>query len=156
MHGAFSGELKCIGTEHAPSCTRVPKGLWRTNTLLNRMLKAPFPFLWWCTNFNFPYFSVVSKQWNFTEWGGSVVTHETRIREVPGSNPGADQPGWGFFVVFFSHQGKFWVGFSLPRSIWPLFTKFIYHKIIISELNKWNIDNTTIEIYSLLIYTQRP
>ena len=28
----------------------------------------------------------------FTERGGSVVTHETRIREVPGSNPGADQP----------------------------------------------------------------
>ena len=27
-----------------------------------------------------------------TERGGSVVTHETRIREVPGSNPGADQP----------------------------------------------------------------
>ena len=27
-----------------------------------------------------------------TERGGSVVTHETRILEVPGSNPGADQP----------------------------------------------------------------
>ena len=25
-----------------------------------------------------------------------MVTHETRIREVPGSNPGADQPDWGF------------------------------------------------------------
>ena len=31
-----------------------------------------------------------------TERGGSVVTHETRIREVPGSNPVADQPDWGF------------------------------------------------------------
>ena len=31
-----------------------------------------------------------------TERGGSVVTHETRIREVPGSNPGADQPDCGF------------------------------------------------------------
>ena len=31
-----------------------------------------------------------------TERGGSVVTHETRIREVPGSNPGADQPDWFF------------------------------------------------------------
>ena len=40
-----------------------------------------------------------------TERGGSVVTHETRIREVPGSNPGADEPGWGFFVVFLS-KGK--------------------------------------------------
>ena len=29
-----------------------------------------------------------------------MVTHETRIREVPGSNPGADQPDSGFFVVF--------------------------------------------------------
>ena len=48
-----------------------------------------------------------------TERGGSVVAHETRIREVPDSNPGADQPGWGFFVVFLSHQGKCWVGFTL-------------------------------------------
>ena len=29
---------------------------------------------------------------DFTEQGGSVVMHETRIREVLGSNPGADQP----------------------------------------------------------------
>ena len=28
-----------------------------------------------------------------TERGGSVVTHETRNREVPDSNPVADQPG---------------------------------------------------------------
>ena len=28
----------------------------------------------------------------YTERGGSVVTHETRIREVPGSNPVASQP----------------------------------------------------------------
>ena len=54
---------------------------------------------------------------NITERGGSVVTHETRIREVPDSNRGADQPDWGFFVVFLNHQGKCWVGFSLPRSI---------------------------------------
>ena len=26
--------------------------------------------------------------------------HETRIREIPGSNPGADQPDWGFFRGF--------------------------------------------------------
>ena len=64
-----------------------------------------------------------------TERGGSVVTHETRIREVPGSNPGADRPDWGCFVVFLNHQGKYWVGFSLPRSILPLFIKFLYHKI---------------------------
>ena len=143
-----------------------------------------------------------------------------------------------FFVVFLNHQGKCWVEFSLPRSIWPL---FIYHKIKsvkltnetltthnnrntqpcsthparwlrgntrdshsggpgfksrcrpawlwffpwfswtikanagldfhyhdpfdhysyiiklkISELYKWNFDNTTIEIQSFLIHTQRP
>ena len=50
-------------------------------------------------------------QLHSTERGGSMVTHETRIREVPGSNPGADQPDWGFFVVFLSHQGECWVGF---------------------------------------------
>ena len=37
-----------------------------------------------------------------TERCGSVITHETRIREVPGSNPGADQPDWGFFSWFSS------------------------------------------------------
>ena len=97
---------------------------------------------------------VVTTKIKITERGGSVVTHETLIREVPGSNPDADQPDWGFFVVFLSYQGKCWVGFSLPRSIWPLLIKFIYHKIKISELYKWNIDNTTIEIHSLLIHTQ--
>ena len=39
-----------------------------------------------------------------TERGGSVVTHETCIRDVSGLNPGADQPDWGFFVVFLNHQ----------------------------------------------------
>ena len=98
-------------------------------TLLNRVLKAPFPFLWWCTNFNLPYLfcSFQTMQlFHLTEPGDSVVTHETRIREVPDSNPVADQRDWGFFVVFLSHQGKWWVGFSLPRSIWPLFIKFIF------------------------------
>ena len=28
-----------------------------------------------------------------------MVTHETRIREVPDSNPGAEKPDWDFFVV---------------------------------------------------------
>ena len=74
-----------------------------------------------------------------TERVGSVVTHETRIREVPGSNPGANQPDWGFFVVFLNHQDKCWVGFSLPRLIWPLFIKFIYHKI-----NSLNLTNETL------------
>ena len=61
-----------------------------------------------------------------TERGGSVVKHETRIREVPGSNPGADQPDCDFFVVLLNHHGKCWGGFSLPRSISPTFIKFIF------------------------------
>ena len=40
------------------------------------------------------------KQGKSTERGGSVVTHETRIREIPGSNPGADRPDSGFFRGF--------------------------------------------------------
>ena len=39
-------------------------------------------------------------QYFLTERGGSVVMHEIRIREVPVSNPGADQPDWGFFRGF--------------------------------------------------------
>ena len=35
-----------------------------------------------------------------TERRGAVVTHRTRIWEVSGSNPGADQPDWGFFHGF--------------------------------------------------------
>ena len=31
-----------------------------------------------------------------------MVTHKTRIRVVPGSNPGADQPDWGFFFSWFT------------------------------------------------------
>ena len=41
------------------------------------------------------YFSITEEKSSSTESerGGSVVTHETRIREVPGSNPVAGQPG---------------------------------------------------------------
>ena len=65
-----------------------------------------------------------------------MATRETRIREVPGSNPGADQPDWGFFVIFLNHRGKCWVGFSLPRPISPLFIKFINQNINSVELNE--------------------
>ena len=75
---------------------------------------------------NKKYISKIMQKTNIKSPSDSVVTHETRILEVPGSNPGADQPDWGFFVIFLNHQGKCWVGFSLPRSIWPLFIKFIY------------------------------
>ena len=39
---------------------------------------------------------IIELENSITERGGSVVTLETRIREVLGSNPGADQPDWGF------------------------------------------------------------
>ena len=39
------------------------------------------------------FFYNMKEQNNTTERGGSVITHETRIREVPGSNPVAGQPG---------------------------------------------------------------
>ena len=34
------------------------------------------------------------------ERGGTLVMDEIRIREVPGSNPGADQPDWVFSWFF--------------------------------------------------------
>ena len=35
-------------------------------------------------------------QYALTERGAAAVTHLTRIREVPGSNSGADQSDWSF------------------------------------------------------------
>ena len=35
-----------------------------------------------------------------------MATHETHIREVPGSNPGADQPGWGLFPWYSSFKAN--------------------------------------------------
>ena len=67
--------------------------------------------MYWC------WFESRSLHIFFAEGGGSMVTHETRIREVRGSNPSANQPDWGFFVIFLNHYDKCWVGFSLPRSI---------------------------------------
>ena len=46
------------------------------------------------------------------------------------------RPTWLlFFVVFLNHPGKCWFRFSLPRSIWPLFIKFIY----LISLSKFNL-----------------
>ena len=49
--------IKKVNTQNfqPAAATGVPQESWWTNTLLNRVLKAPFPFLCWCTNFNFPY-----------------------------------------------------------------------------------------------------
>ena len=47
-----------------------------------------------CCKYNI--FKSVNNNNKLTERGGSVVTHETRIREVPGSNTVAGQPGSGF------------------------------------------------------------
>ena len=49
-----------------------------------------------------------------------------------------------------SHQRKCWVGFSLPRSIWPLFIKLINHKNYICKLTKKH-NYITIKIHSLLV-----
>ena len=91
---------------------------------------------------NYAFINKFEMVWSFffAERGGSVVMHETCIRKDPGSNPGADQPDWGFFVFFLSHEGKCWVGFSLPRSIWPLFNK-LYQKI-----KSVNLTNETLAI----------
>ena len=85
----------------------------------------------------------MQKQDQRTERGGSVVTHETLIREVPGSNPGADQPDWGFFVVFLSHQGKCRAGFSLPRSIWSL----KYPQLVSNTRSGWGMRCDEAPIY---------
>ena len=70
-----------------------------------------------------------------------MVTHETHIREVPGSNPGADQ--LRFFRGFpqSSRQMLGWIFITtIHLTIIPLFIKFIYHKI--------NSVNLTIETLS--------
>ena len=36
--------------------------------------------------------NIVQERLNVTARGGSVITHETHIREVPGPNSGAEQP----------------------------------------------------------------
>ena len=73
-----------------------------------------------------------------TERSGSVVTHETRILEVPGLNPGADQPDWVFSVVFLNHEGKCWLDFHYhdPLDQYPSFSYRPMIKKSVSELNK--------------------
>ena len=62
-----------------------------------------------------------------TERGGSVVTHETRIREVSGSNPGADQP-YGVFFRGFPQSTRQMLGWIFITTIhWT-----IIHQIHIS------------------------
>ena len=53
-----------------------------------------------------------------------MVTHWTRIQDVPGSNSGADQSDRGFIVVFVCNQGICRIELLLPRSNWLLFIKF--------------------------------
>ena len=50
---------------------------------------------WHLSSVRFDYLVIelkTSLQWRKTERGGSVVSHETLIRKVPGSNPVAGQP----------------------------------------------------------------
>ena len=81
---------------------------------------------------------------------GAVVTHSTRIWKVTSSNPGSNQPDWDIIMASCSHQGKYWVVFSLLRSIWPLLIKFINHKIKSVNITKKH-NYTTIKIHSLLV-----
>ena len=64
-----------------------------------------------------------------------MVTHEIRIREVPGSNPGAEQTDWVFFGVFAIIKAN--AGLDFPYH--DLFYHYLsnsYMKTKISELNK--------------------
>ena len=78
-----------------------------------------------------------------TERGGPVVTHETRIREVPGSNPGADQPDWGVFRGFpeSSRQMLGWI-FSTTIHLTIIHQFHIY--IYIMKLKSVNLTNETL------------
>ena len=75
-----------------------------------------------------------------TERGGSVVKHETRIREVPGSNPGADQPDWQF-----PQSSRQMLGWIFITTIYLT----IIHPIHISHKSLKNMENAVF-FYSLL------
>ena len=87
-------------------------------------------------------FIVMQGQSQYTDRSGSVVTHESRIREVPGSNRVAGQPGWGFSGFlnlkiakeFFSKENiglvpiihYYWYNlmFTVSRDLKPLLSKW--------------------------------
>ena len=91
-----------------------------------------------------------------TEQGGSVVMHETRIREVPGSNPSADQPDWVFSWFSSVIKANAGLDFHYHDPCVNYSSNSCIIKLKSVNFNKWNIDNTTIEIHSLLIHTQDP
>ena len=100
-------------------------------------------------------FLVLCDKIDRTEWGDSVVTHETRIREVPPSNLRVDQPLWGFFMVSLSHQGKCWVGFSLPQSTWLVIIKFIFFLSSSCYLSSSNVGVTPLGVTTQIPVDQR-
>ena len=68
-----------------------------------------------------------------------MVTHWTRIREVPGSNPGADQPDCGgFSVVFLNNQVNCWVGVVVVQFFTSLLTSRVISVAFYSEREKSN------------------
>ena len=75
--------------------------------------------------------------------GGSVVTHETRIREVPGSSSGADQPDWGFFVVF-PQSPRQMLGWIFITTIHLTIIHQIHISYIIYKLKSVNLTNETL------------
>ena len=60
-----------------------------------------------------------------TERGGSVVKHWTRVREFPGSNPGAYQSEW--FFCGFPPSSRHMLGWIFTPTI---------HLIIIHQIHK--------------------
>ena len=75
-----------------------------------------------------------------TERGGSVVTHETRILEVPGSIPGADQPDWGFSRFFSIIKANGGLDFHYHDP----FDHYSSNSYIIHKINSVNLTNETL------------
>ena len=87
------------------------------------------------------YINIAKEVRHNTERGGSVVTHETRIREVPGSNPCANQPDW-FFFSWFSSIIKANAGLDFHYH--DPFDHFSSNSYIIIKLKSVNLTNETL------------
>ena len=82
-----------------------------------------------------------------TERGGSVVTHETRNREVPASNPGADQPDWVFSWISSIIKANAGLDFHYHDPFDHYSSNSYIIKLKSVNLTNENIDCTTIEIH---------
>ena len=94
--------------------------------------------------------------------GTPTIWHYHRARWLRGNAWDSHSGGPGFesrcrptWLMFFRGFPQSWwqmLGWIFITTIHQVHIR--YHKIKISELNKWNIDSTTIEIHSLLVHTQ--